>query len=87
MQHPLYFVNGMRGRHPKKEVDEALRGAEEEGWTVRRTRSGHRWGIAECGQGCQVSVWSTPKSPGNHAKDIRRAVERCSHREEGEDDA
>jgi hypothetical protein len=76
-----------RARHPKKEVEGALKAAEEEGWTVSPTSSGHRWGVAECGSGCRVSVWSTPKNPGNHAKDIRRGVDRCPHREEGENDA
>ncbi|MGH2653140.1 MAG: hypothetical protein ACRDHV_02165 [Actinomycetota bacterium] len=75
-----------RVRHPKKEVEEALKGAEEQDWTVRSSKSGHRWGVAECGAGCSVSIWSTPKNAGNHGKDIRRAVGRCPHGEEGEDD-
>ncbi len=76
----------MRGRHPKKEVEGALRDAEAGGWLVTPKGAGHRWGVAECGGGCRVSIWSTPKSPGNHAKDVRRAVERCPH-QEGEGDA
>lgn len=75
-----------RARHPKKEVEEALKGAEEQGWSVNPMKSGHRWGVTECGAGCRLSIWSTPKNAGNHGKDIRRAVERCPHREEGEDD-
>jgi hypothetical protein len=75
----------MRRRHPKKEVQEALRDAEDAGWTVTPTSRGYRWGVATCGEGCSVSVWSTPKNPGNHAKDVRRAVERCPHREEESD--
>jgi hypothetical protein len=68
-----------KGKHSKKEVEEALRYAEDHGWSVEQTKSGHRWGVAQCGQGCRVSIWSTPKSPGNHAKQIRRAVDRCPH--------
>jgi hypothetical protein len=69
----------VRRRHPKKDVEAALRHAELLGWRVAATTSGHRWGIARCGLGCSVSIWSTPKNPGNHAKGIRRAVERCPH--------
>jgi hypothetical protein len=67
------------GRHPKKDVEAALEYANGRDWTVTRTASGHRWGVAICGRGCSVSIWSTPKNPGNHAKAIRRAVEACPH--------
>jgi hypothetical protein len=30
-------------------------------------------------EGCQLSVWSTPKNPQNHANAIMRAVGRCAH--------
>jgi len=46
----LYRVNVSRARHPKKEVEAALRDAEEAGWTVAATRSGHRWGVIRCGE-------------------------------------
>ena len=77
---------GQRGRHPKKDVEEALRGAEVEGWTVERTAAGHRWGVARCGWGCSVSIWSTPRNPGNHAKALARAVKRCPHQDDLEDE-
>jgi hypothetical protein len=66
-----------RNRHPKKEVEQALQYSEENRWTVEQTSSGHKWGVARCGQGCKVSIWSTPRNPGNHAKQVRRAVDRC----------
>jgi hypothetical protein len=69
----------MPPRHSKKEVKEALIYAESHGWTVQPTASGHAWGSASCGQGCRISIWSTPKNPGNHGKQIRRAVDRCTH--------
>ena len=75
-----------RRRHPKHEVEQALRDAEAAGWSVTPTVAGHRWGVARCGDGCSVSIWSTPQNPGDHAKDIRRAVRRCPHQQQEEDD-
>jgi hypothetical protein len=70
-----------RRRHPKKEVEEALREAESVGWRVEATVPGHRWGVMRCPEisrdGCQASIWSTPRNPGNHAKQLRRALTRC----------
>jgi hypothetical protein len=72
-----------RHRHPKKDVQRALRFAEDHGWTVTPTASGHRWGEMVCGhQGrdaCQVSIWSTPKNAGNHANRLRQRVRNCPH--------
>jgi hypothetical protein len=66
-----------RDRHPKKEVEEALQDLEDADWSVVQ-RSGHAWGLARCPHGCcQVSIWSTPRDPGNHARALRRAIERC----------
>lgn len=77
-----------RPRHPNKEVEEAVQYAESEGWTVRM--QGH-WGRLYCEHadrdGCHFGVWSTPKNAGNHAKQIKRDVDRCPHRvrEEADD--
>lgn len=72
-----------RTRHPKKDVEQALRFAEDHGWTVVPTTSGHSWGHMRCpheGQdACQVAIWSTPKNAGNHAKRIRQRVRNCPH--------
>jgi hypothetical protein len=68
-----------RARHPKKDVEKALRDLESDGWTITPKASGHRWGKADCGQGCSLSIWSTPKSPQNHANAVRRAGKRCPH--------
>ncbi|HUR23917.1 MAG TPA: type II toxin-antitoxin system Phd/YefM family antitoxin [Acidimicrobiales bacterium] len=61
-----------RTRHPKKDVEQALRFAEERGWTVSPTAGGHRWGEMICGHGgrngCRYSIWSTPKNRGSHAQ-------------------
>lgn len=69
-----------QAKHAKKDVETALNFAEEHGWTVTPKSSGHAWGKAECGKGCIIAIWSTPKNPGNHAKTIRRAVtNRCPY--------
>ncbi|MFG0315286.1 MAG: hypothetical protein ACF8LL_14015 [Phycisphaerales bacterium] len=72
-----------RPRHPKPEIEKAVQYAEQLGWTVRMA-SGHAWGRLYCPlssrEGCIISVWSTPRSPSNHARHIRNAVDRCPHR-------
>ena len=79
----LYGVNVTRARHPKKEVEDALTQLEEAKWTITATSSGHRWGVARCSEsnraGCQVSIWSTPRNPGSHARQLLQKLDRCSH--------
>ncbi len=76
----------VRATHPKKEVEAALRYAEANGWLVE-VGGGHAWGRiycpynstdCRCGKFCSTSVWGSPKSPGNHAKLIRRVVDNCT---------
>jgi hypothetical protein len=71
-----------RNRHSKPEVEAAVRYAEQLGWRVV-AGSGHNWCRLYCPlesrEGCQVGVYSTPKNPGNHARQIRNAVDRCPH--------
>lgn len=73
-----------RPRHPKAEVEKAVQYAERLGWRVVMS-SGHAWGRMLCPHanrnGCMVSVWSTPKNEGNHARQLRRVVDRCHHPE------
>jgi len=81
-----------RARHPKKEIEAALRHAALHGWRVEQAKgNGHAWGRiycpdndkeCRCGEFCVSSVWSTPKNPGNHANAIRRIVDNCSHQRE-----
>ena len=75
-----------RTRHPKKEVEDALKYAVENGWRVSVGGS-HAWGKmvcpyndseCRCGAFCISSIWSTPKNPGNHARQIRRVVDNCT---------
>ena len=76
-----------RPRHPNKEIETAIREAERLGWEVIKSgKSAHGWGRLLCQeqsrQGCQISIWSTPRSPENHARQILRAIARCPHRGE-----
>ncbi len=75
-----------RPAHPKKDVEYALKHAESQGWDVKVGGS-HAWGkmycpynddSCRCGRFCIVSIWSTPKNPVNHARDLRRVVDNCS---------
>ena len=79
-----------RTPHPDKDIEKALRVAEESGWRVERSGS-HAWGKiycpynnadCRCGEFCITRVWSTPRKPGNHARaamlsalaDVQRAL-------------
>ncbi len=75
-----------RALHPKKDVENALRHAERNGWRVEVGGS-HAWGKiycpyndkeCRCGEFCIASVWSTPKSAVNHARALIRVVDSCS---------
>ncbi|WP_153788784.1 hypothetical protein [Pseudomonas sp. EMN2] len=72
--------------HAKKEVEQALRHAEYHGWRVV-AGGGHCWGKmycpfndadCRCGELCVTSIWSTPKNPGNFARQLRRVVDNCT---------
>lgn len=84
-----------RPRHSKKEVEEAIRYAEQNNWRVEVGGS-HAWGKmycpindkdCRCGEFCITSINSTPRNAVTHAKQIRRVVDKCKHqkstREEG----
>ena len=72
-----------RSRHPKPQVEKAVQYAEQLGWRVELS-NGHAWGHLYCPQsdrtGCIVSVWSTPRSADNHARQLRKAIDCCPHR-------
>lgn len=68
-----------RSRHPNKEIEKALQYAEKLNWRVEK-RTGHAWGMIFCPEGHadhKMCVWSTPKNPQNHAKQIIRFVNKC----------
>ena len=75
-------------KHPKLEVNDAIKYAESKGWRIEAGGS-HAWGKmycphnseeCRCGEFCITSIWSTPKNAGNHAKQIRRVVDKYTGR-------
>lgn len=85
-----------RKKHSHPSIEKAVKYAESKGWVyVEVGKSAHAWGKlvypnndneCRCGQFCQNSVWSTPRNPENHAKQIRRWVDNCIHADEGDTD-
>lgn len=71
-----------RSRHPNKEIEAAIREAEARGWRVQAGGS-HAWGFLLCTEqsreGCRVTVYSTPRNPENHARQIRYQIGACTH--------
>ena len=70
--------------HPNKHIREAIEYAEQRGWTFQKAGArAHSFGALFCRlrtrDGCIVQVFSTPRNPENHAKWIRRQVDRCQH--------
>jgi hypothetical protein len=75
-----------RIRHPKKEVEHALRELEALGWTVEVRGGGHAWGLLKCpansrecrgGTFCQMTINSTPQNPSSHAAKLRQKALGC----------
>ncbi|MBI1346984.1 hypothetical protein GC163_11920 [bacterium] len=68
-------------KHANKHIRDAIEYAQEKGWTLRPGH--HAFCILYCPAGmrggCQKSVWSTPRNPEAHARDIRREVDKCPH--------
>ncbi len=69
----------MHPKHPKKEVNAALDYADSLQFAVERTVAGHKWGRIMCTCRAWVSVWSTPRSPDNHGRQLRRWVDQHNH--------
>lgn len=70
------------GRHPKKEVADAVAAALAKGWRLQ-PGGGHVWGTLYCSHaardGCKVRIHSSPQNPGSHARRIRQEVDACPH--------
>ncbi|AUG99120.1 hypothetical protein CWC46_04390 [Prodigiosinella confusarubida] len=71
-------------KHPNKHIQAAIDYALSKGWVwVPPGGSAHCFCKLRCGnsadehQDHQMSVWSTPGNPENHAKQIRRNVNHC----------
>ncbi|MDO4223790.1 MAG: ribulose bisphosphate carboxylase small subunit [Acinetobacter sp.] len=67
--------------HPNKEISQAIEYALNHGWhMVESGKSSHCYCRLRCNfahSSHQMSVWSTPKSTENHAKQIIRKVNEC----------
>jgi hypothetical protein len=67
--------------HANKHIREALKYALEQDWVIKKSGPrAHAWGIIYCLFGhayCWFAVYSTPKNPERHARDIYRTVDRC----------
>jgi len=82
-----------RTKHPSKDIESALHELEALGWSVEEAkgRSAHSWGYVLCpanagnacrsGVFCRMSVWSTPRNPRNHARELLRKASGCVMKE------
>jgi hypothetical protein len=73
-----------RNRHPDKDVQKALDAAGDAGAELEvRPKQGHAWGRLSCGgrgqDRCAMLIWSTPRNPYAHARDIRALMRKCPH--------
>ena len=75
----------MGKKHPNPDIRAAIQHAEENGWRIE-IGGAHAWGKlycpynsedCRCGEFCIMSIHSTPRNPTNHAKQIRRVVDKC----------
>ena len=84
-------MNKYPGKHPSKEIREAVKYAESRGWTFEKSgKSSHAWAImkcpyndsdCKCGSRCKTSIYTTPRCPQDRADQIRRDVDGCIHLE------
>ena len=82
-----------RKKHPNKEIEEALQYAEGNQWRIENSK-GHPFAQMYCpfkdacetcesnGKWCRVGIWSTPRNTANHARDIKKIVDRCIRKRE-----
>jgi lysophospholipid acyltransferase (LPLAT)-like uncharacterized protein len=69
---PVTIVHVPRDRHQRKQVEAALRFAEQEGCVIDVRHSGHTWGHVVASNGQRFRVWSTPKDAAVAARMTRR---------------
>lgn len=69
-------------KHPNKHIRDAIAYAEANGWDVIETgKSAHAFCRLYCRAGHaehMMSIWSTPRNPENHAKQILHKVSQCN---------
>lgn len=71
-------------KHPNKEIQQVIDYAIAKGWELAETgNSAHGWGRLKCHykarEGCQISIWSTPRNAFNHARHIKCTIDKCPH--------
>lgn len=75
-----------RKSHPNKDIEKALKYAEQKGWIIK-VGSSHAWGQMRCpynekscrfGKFCQISIWSTPRNPQSMIRQVRKVVDKCT---------
>jgi len=85
-----------RKKHPNKHIEETLQYAESKGWSIEKSAGqAHSWGKMYCPENsvscrnnlfCIKSIWSTPRNPQQHAKDIKRIIDGCVMIEEDDNE-
>ena len=75
-------------KHPNKAIRDAIAEAVASGWSlVEAGGSAHCFCRLRCGipehSDHMMSVWSTPKNPENHARQILRKVRQCKPNRDG----
>lgn len=73
-----------RKKHPDKDIEAAIKYAEELKWEFRESgSSSHAWGKLFCPmhtrEGHYISIYGTPRNPTLYAKLIRQRVNKCEH--------
>ncbi|OGT36976.1 MAG: hypothetical protein A3F11_09400 [Gammaproteobacteria bacterium RIFCSPHIGHO2_12_FULL_37_14] len=76
-----------RKKQQNKVIEKGIQYAEAHKWRYKKAGgSAHAWGRMLCPlkerNGCSMSIWSTPRDADVHAKQIRRRVDSCPHKEE-----
>ena len=81
-----------------RRVEAALKALEAVGWAVEAAKghSAHAWGYVLCpanaqdacrsGVFCRMSVWSTPRNPRAHARELLRKADGCVVKEDSDHD-
>ncbi len=60
-------------------VNDALDYVDQYGLQVERTSAGLKWGWIRCSCGAHFSIWSTPRIPYDHGRQLRRWVDQHQH--------
>jgi hypothetical protein len=79
--HPIKDRTRIMKKHPDKHIRAAIDYAVANGWhVVDAGKSAHAFCRLYCNAGHaehMMSVWSTPRSPENHARQIMHKVDQC----------